>query len=128
MIFRIYKLGELGKVSFGMLNTTVVVSKICIFLPSKCAYFCPHKITRNWGVKLHQATYTTVVVSQICIFLPSKCAYFCPHKITRNSGVNLHQATYTQASYYRCKNYKVLLIAKRHLVILYTRYAKLQCC
>ena len=28
MIFRIYKLGELGKVSFGMLNTTVV-SKLC---------------------------------------------------------------------------------------------------
>ena len=31
--------------------------------------------------------------------------------------------TQIEVSYYRCKNYILLLIAKRHLVILYTRYA-----
>ena len=35
-----YKLGELDKVSFGIFNTTVVETKIWIFLPLKCAYFC----------------------------------------------------------------------------------------
>ena len=45
MSFRKLKFGGLGDVSFGkyklgILNTTVVETKIWIFLPLKSAYFC----------------------------------------------------------------------------------------
>ena len=48
--------------------------------------------------------------------------YFPPKFGSRNYMILLLK-TFSEPSYYRCKSYILLLIAKRHLVILYTRYA-----
>ena len=48
--------------------------------------------------------------------------YFPPRFGSRNYMILLLK-TFSEPSYYRCKSYILLLIAKRHLVILYTRYA-----